>query len=432
MPLYLYKLRSNLIYGMIILFFMLQMTISASASLRFLGNANNDDHRVKIQIDALPPDSNPGPPADIGATDFTLEFWMKATVLGNQNNSGTPCGDNNNWIWGNIIIDRDRYEQGRSYGVSIDNGVLRFGVDNENNITYTLCGTVNVLDNQWHHVAVQRRIGDGWMQLYVDGSLDAEFDGPDGDISYPDNGVPNSMGCNGPCTFSDPFLVIGAEKHDLADDFTGWLTEIRLSNTLRYPGVVPLQAFVADVNTVTLYHFNEGSGTVANDVSAAMGGPSNGEIKSGVVWSNETPFVPGSIAGTIQLTLASADVSESGSRYVFVVTRDGGAGNVSIDYNFSAGTAIDGVDYQITEQAASGTLFWNDGETNAQTLSVDILDNANAENNRTVLLVLSNPAGGASLGNSDSAVLTIKSILDNDSDNLSATRSGRGAIICLF
>ncbi|MEW6569498.1 MAG: carboxypeptidase regulatory-like domain-containing protein, partial [Chloroflexota bacterium] len=41
-------------------------------SLRFYGNGYGDLDRVKILIDA------PARPADVGATDFTLEWWMKA------------------------------------------------------------------------------------------------------------------------------------------------------------------------------------------------------------------------------------------------------------------------------------------------------------------------------------------------------------------
>ena len=42
-------------------------------SLRFHGNGANDIDRVKIRIDG------PEVPADVGATDFTIEWWMKAT-----------------------------------------------------------------------------------------------------------------------------------------------------------------------------------------------------------------------------------------------------------------------------------------------------------------------------------------------------------------
>ena len=37
----------------------------------------------KIRLDDPALTSDPGPPADVGATDFTLEFFMKANVTDN-------------------------------------------------------------------------------------------------------------------------------------------------------------------------------------------------------------------------------------------------------------------------------------------------------------------------------------------------------------
>src|SRR5437867_6270853 len=85
---------------------------SGGYALRFHGNGSNDIDRVKIKIDD-PATTVPGPPADIGATDFTLEFWVKATAAENSA-SAVPCGANDNWIYGNIVVDRDRYNLGRS------------------------------------------------------------------------------------------------------------------------------------------------------------------------------------------------------------------------------------------------------------------------------------------------------------------------------
>jgi hypothetical protein len=54
-------------------------------ALRFFGHGVDapDLDRVKIRIDdpALPAD--PGPPVDVGAQDFTIEFWIKAQAADN-------------------------------------------------------------------------------------------------------------------------------------------------------------------------------------------------------------------------------------------------------------------------------------------------------------------------------------------------------------
>lgn len=67
---------------------------------------------MKITIDNSA-NADPCPPADIGGADFTIEFWMKAAATDNPAGAVT-CGANINWIYGNIVVDRDRYNQDRS------------------------------------------------------------------------------------------------------------------------------------------------------------------------------------------------------------------------------------------------------------------------------------------------------------------------------
>jgi hypothetical protein len=217
---------------------------------------------------------------------------MKAQAFENPA-PAVQCGSNINWIYGNIVFDRDRYNQDHKFGLSIAGGKFVFGISGAGTGDRTICGTSNVLDGQWHHVAIQRRRSDGWMWLYVDGKLEVGTDGPNGDISHPDNGIPGNY-CGGPCTNSDPYLVIGAEKHDAGaqyPSYSGWVDEVRLSNALRYSAnfTRPSAPFVTDINTVALYHFNEGTGDLINDTSGALGGPSHGVRRfggnpSGPVW----------------------------------------------------------------------------------------------------------------------------------------------------
>jgi hypothetical protein len=286
----------------------LALAHSQGYSLRFYGNGVDDIDRVKIRIDD-PTNNLPGPPADIGATDFTIEFWVKGTLADNPSGA-VSCGANEDWIYGNIVIDRDRFSQDRKFGISIAGGRVVFGVTGNGTDAFTICGTSNVLDGAWHHIAVQRRRSDGYMWLYVDGRLEAQGDGPNGDISYPDNGVPCGSCCNGrSCDFSDPFLVFGAEKHDYDRNtypsFKGYLDEVRLSTVLRYRGnfTPPSQPFTPDAQTAALYHFDEGSGAQILDSSGAAGGPSHGELRyggdpAGPVWTTDTPFRrPGDVDG---------------------------------------------------------------------------------------------------------------------------------------
>jgi hypothetical protein len=104
----------------------------------------------------------------------------------------------------------------------------------------------------------------------------------------------------------DPYLVIGAEKHDAGPQFpsfSGWVDEVRVSNVIRYAAnfTRPAGPFTADANTVGLYHFDEGpaaeacTGTVL-DGSGAAGGPSNGVCNhggagtAGPVYTSDNPF----------------------------------------------------------------------------------------------------------------------------------------------
>ncbi|MGA9533692.1 MAG: LamG-like jellyroll fold domain-containing protein [Anaerolineales bacterium] len=303
---------------------------SGQHSLRFYGNGTNDIDRVKIPVDD-PTNSNPGPPADVGSTDFTIEWWMKAAPAQNQS-APISCGANYNWIYGNTLLDRDRYNQVRTYGVSMAGGRIAFGLTGNGTGSYTLCGTSRVDDGLWHHVAVERRRSDGHLWIFVDGQLDASHDGPNGDISYPDNGVPrNYCGPAGdePCT-NDPFLVVAAEKHGVGPtypSFSGWIDEIRLSHVLRYNSSFspPDSSFVTDGNTVALYHFDEGAGNQINDVSGFPGGPSNGFRKyggtpAGPTWSLENPWSTSQPPVTYLMTevtnLPELDLSLDGSQWL--------------------------------------------------------------------------------------------------------------------
>jgi hypothetical protein len=254
-------------------------------SLRFYGNGYADIDRVKIKID-------PAVPADVGAADFTLEWWMKANPGQNTSTACTPGGDN--WVYGNQMFDRDVFGDGDygDYGVSLAGGRIAFGVSRgaERN---TLCGVANLADSTWHHVAITRSLN-GTMRIFVDGELDGEGQGPTGDISYR-NGRSTSHS-------DDPYLVIGAEKHDIDrftyPSFSGWLDEIRLSRVIRYTSdfARPTQPFATDVDTVGLWRLNEGFGNVINDSSGV--GPSQGVRKYGGVtngpeWTDDTVwYVP--------------------------------------------------------------------------------------------------------------------------------------------
>lgn len=223
------------------------------------------------------------------------------------------CGASVVWINGNVVVDRDRFNQDRKFGVSLTDGRVVFGVSGNGTGDRTICGTTDLRDGQWHHVAVQRRRSDGFLWLWVDGALQASGDGPDGDVSYPDNGVPGSFcnpGGNQPCTNSDPFLVLGAEKHDAGATFPsyrGLFDELRVSSSLRYLVAFqrPRAPFFADAATLALIHLDEGSGATAYDTSGRAGA-AHGDIRRASpalapTWSTDAPFTVGPVTASIRL-----------------------------------------------------------------------------------------------------------------------------------
>jgi hypothetical protein len=118
--------------------------------------------------------------------------------------------------------------------------------------------------------------------------------------------------------------------------------------------------------------------------------------------------MPPGVPGVLQFTAPTYSVNETGATATITVTRTGGAtGAVSVQYATADGSAVQPGDYT----SAANTLNWADGDTAAKTFTIAINDDAQVEGNETVLLTLSNTGGGATLGATAAATLTI---VDND------------------
>lgn len=137
--------------------------------------------------------------------------------------------------------------------------------------------------------------------------------------------------------------------------------------------------------------------------------------------------------GILQFSAPTYSIGETGVVATIAVTRTHGAvGAVSVDYATSNGTAIEPGDYT----AASGTLSWVNAEGGSKTFTVSIANNALFDGDRTVNLTLSGPTGGAVLGATASAVLTIiedelepPGTLQFSSATYSVAEDGGGAMI---
>jgi len=108
-------------------------------------------------------------------------------------------------------------------------------------------------------------------------------------------------------------------------------------------------------------------------------------------------------AGAISLALDSVSIDENAGAVSLELQRTGGsAGEVSVYYETLDGTATAAVDYA----AASGTVVFAEGEAQ-KTISVQIIDNAEFNVDKSFSLLISNATGGAVLSEPSVAQVTI-------------------------
>ncbi|MBM4118200.1 LamG domain-containing protein [bacterium] len=246
-------------------------------ALRFHGTGAGQQDRARIAIDDNAPGPDASAPCDLGAGDFTVEFWLRGRLIDNATSGwggGESWGDD--WIYGNVVVDRDIWaDNQQDWGISLAGGRVRFGTgrapagaDSPN----TIEGETLLLDDAWHHVACVRDAATGLKSIVVDGLLDWQSSpgASTDDISYPNGGVAN------PVTPWGPYIVLGAEKHDAGagfPSFNGYLDELRLWTRALAPAEL---AAIADrvidpasAGLVGYYRFEEGAGTAIADASAA-------------------------------------------------------------------------------------------------------------------------------------------------------------------
>src|SRR5262249_40583374 len=137
-------------------------------------------------------------------------------------------------------------------------------------------------------------------------------------------------------------------------------------------------------------------------LSNPTGGGTLGTVRRSVLFITDND-----LNGSLQFNKSSYSVSEGTATVTITVTRIGGTyGAVDVAFATSDNTATAGSDYVAT----SGILSFAQGQT-SKTFKVSILNDTIAEPPESLNLTLSNPTGGAILGQARRAVLTIT---DND------------------
>jgi hypothetical protein len=136
--------------------------------------------------------------------------------------------------------------------------------------------------------------------------------------------------------------------------------------------------------------------TLSEPSGGAKINPNSGKA-SVIISDNDQP------PGQIQFLSSEFRIREgAGSVSLIVVRRDGGAGEVSVDYKTEDGTAKAGSDYT----AASGTLTFGPGQL-SRAITIAVEKDSIAEGIETFTVALSNPVGGAKLGSPNTAAVSI-------------------------
>jgi hypothetical protein len=112
--------------------------------------------------------------------------------------------------------------------------------------------------------------------------------------------------------------------------------------------------------------------------------------------------------GKVSFSYANFSTKENwGYVRVYVDRTDGYIGAISVDYSTGGGTAVPGVNYT----PVSGTLNFVDGQKRAH-FDIPLINNKTYGGTKTLNVQLTNPTGGALLGNIATALVTI---LDDES-----------------
>jgi len=127
-------------------------------------------------------------------------------------------------------------------------------------------------------------------------------------------------------------------------------------------------------------------------------------------------------SGVIAFESALYTTSENDSTVTYTLARTGGTtGVVNVDVTLEDGSALFGADYNASNQ--SFTVTFQDGESSI-TGTISIIDDTITELEESLIVRLSNPQGGSTLGFIDSTAIVIT---DNDSSNSGGAGSSSGS-----
>ncbi|MBL9169048.1 MAG: hypothetical protein JNN07_15010, partial [Verrucomicrobiales bacterium] len=174
-------------------------------------------------------------------------------------------------------------------------------------------------------------------------------------------------------------------------------------STNDYRGTNGTLAFAVGVasRTITIPIANDTLDEEDETFEVNLFNPQSG-VQLGTITNTVVTIVDNDAGGTIKLSAATYSGTE-GTNAIIKVFRSGGlASGVTVHLGSSAGTATAGTDY--TE--VSTNLVFAAGETN-KTVNLAVAMDALVDSSETVNLTLTEATGGASLGEPNTAVLTL-------------------------
>ncbi|MBS1736471.1 MAG: T9SS type A sorting domain-containing protein [Bacteroidetes bacterium] len=187
-----------------------------------------------------------------GVTIWTMELWVKTT----ESRANATY-----WNRPSLMATVSSGNSSGDFGIITNNGYIGMwsGLNSSGDNDF-LSSTVQINNNNWHHIAA---VNDGSnIKLYVDGVLAGSISSGLGLFT---NGCPLTIGA-GSLNFG--WGGNGASNTNFWHQ--GIYDEVRISNNVRYSSnfSVPTAAFIADVNTVALYHLDACVGNGVPDASS--------------------------------------------------------------------------------------------------------------------------------------------------------------------
>jgi len=189
---------------------------------------------------------------------------------------------------------------------------------------------------------------------------------------------------------------------------TGFLAATAGSDYTATSGIVQFNEGDSATKQITVPIINDTVGEADETFQVNLQSPGSSLLGNGTadvtILDND-----GGFAGQIRVFSDGQDLEADGALGGPIIFQrySGSNGAVSVDYTITSGTATAGSDFIAT----SGTITWAAGDTSNKQINVQIIDDTLEELDETYLVTISNPQGGAILGDPTQVTQTIK---DND------------------